>query len=85
MTPDPASGRVTPGEISDLIGWIRRLSDAGRHRADPAELSAFQRAKQDLLARIESDNNSRWLAGTTADLARSHHDEQQSAKGGPAS
>jgi hypothetical protein len=32
---------------------MRRLSDAGVHRADPAELAAFRRAKQDLLARLE--------------------------------
>jgi hypothetical protein len=85
VTPDPASGRVRPGEICDLIGWMRRLSDAGLHRADPAELSAFQHAKQELLARIESDDHSLGLAGTTADLARGHDDEQQSAKDGPAS
>jgi hypothetical protein len=32
---------------------MRRLSDAGAHQADPAELAAFQNAKKDLLARIE--------------------------------
>ena len=39
-------------EVSALIAWMRRLSDAGVHRADPAELAAFQDAKKDLLARI---------------------------------
>jgi hypothetical protein len=33
---------------------MRRLSDAGIGQADPAELAAFQHAKQDLLARIEA-------------------------------
>jgi hypothetical protein len=42
-----------PAEVSALIAWMRRLSDAGAHRADPAELAAFQHAKQDLLARIQ--------------------------------
>jgi len=42
-----------PWEVSALIAWIRRLSDAGVQRADPAELAAFHRAKQDLLARIQ--------------------------------
>jgi hypothetical protein len=32
---------------------MRRLSGAGVHQADPAELAAFQHVKQDLLARIE--------------------------------
>jgi hypothetical protein len=32
---------------------MRRLSDAGVHRADPAELAACQHAKQDLLTRLE--------------------------------
>jgi hypothetical protein len=31
---------------------MRRLSDAGTSRADPAELTAFQEAKKDLIARI---------------------------------
>jgi hypothetical protein len=39
-------------EVSALIAWMRRLSDAGPRR-DPAELAAFQDAKKDLLARIE--------------------------------
>jgi hypothetical protein len=41
-----------PGEVSALIAWMRRLSDGGVHRADPAELAAFQEAKKDLIARI---------------------------------
>jgi hypothetical protein len=32
---------------------MRRLSDAGAHRADPAEAAAFRHAKKDLLTRIE--------------------------------
>jgi hypothetical protein len=36
---------------------MRRLSHAGLHRADPAELAAFHHAKQDLLARIERHNH----------------------------
>jgi hypothetical protein len=35
---------------------MRRLSDAGAHRADPSELAAFQDAKKDLLARIEASH-----------------------------
>jgi hypothetical protein len=51
VTQPPAPPAVS--EISALIAWMRRLSDAGAHRADPAELAAFQHAKQGLLARIE--------------------------------
>ena len=47
MTAAPA-----PAEVSALIAWMRRLSDAGPRR-DPAELAAFREAKKDLLARIE--------------------------------
>jgi hypothetical protein len=56
----PAAHRASPpaaSEVSALIAWMRRLSDAGVHRADPAELAAFQHAKQDLLARIEHGNH----------------------------
>lgn len=49
---DPPASRVTSSEISSLITWMRRLSDAGASRADPAEMAAFQHAKQALLARI---------------------------------
>lgn len=51
MTLPPAPA---PGEVSALIAWMRRLSDAGIHQADPAELAAFHHAKQDLLARIQA-------------------------------
>jgi hypothetical protein len=51
---DLPAGRVTSSEISGLITWMRRLSDAGASRADPAELAAFHHAKQALLARIAS-------------------------------
>lgn len=47
------AGPPAASEISALITWLRRLSDAGTHRADPAELAAFLLAKTDLLARIE--------------------------------
>jgi hypothetical protein len=49
---DPPASQVTSSEISGLITWMRRLSDAGASRADPAELAAFHHAKQALLARI---------------------------------
>ena len=47
------AGRPAVWEISALIAWARRLSDAGLHRADPAELAAFHHAKRDLLTRIQ--------------------------------
>ena len=47
------SAAPAPAEVSALIAWMRRLSDAGAGRADPAELAAFRHAKKDLLARIE--------------------------------
>jgi hypothetical protein len=40
-------------EVSALIAWMRRLSDAGPRR-DPADLAAFQDAKKNLLSRIEA-------------------------------
>ena len=49
----PSTGRPAVSEISALIAWMRRLTGAGLHRAGPAELAAFQHAKQDLLIRIE--------------------------------
>jgi hypothetical protein len=49
----PLSGPVSTQEISRLIAWMRRLSDAGASRADPAELAAFRHAKTELLARID--------------------------------
>jgi hypothetical protein len=48
VTAQPAAS-----EVSALIAWMRRLSDAGASHADPAELAAFQNAKKDLIARIE--------------------------------
>ena len=53
----PPVGRPAVSEISALIAWMRRLSHAGLHRADPAELAAFHHAKQDLLTRIERHNH----------------------------
>jgi hypothetical protein len=49
---DHCGDRVTTAEIRDLIGWMRRLSNAGIGQADPAELAAFHAAKQDLITRI---------------------------------
>ena len=53
----PSADPPAASEISALIAWMRRLSDTGIHRADPAELAAFQHAKRDLLARIERHNH----------------------------
>jgi hypothetical protein len=50
----PPAAPPAPAEVSALIAWMRRLSDAGAHQADPAELAAFQSAKKDLLARIQA-------------------------------
>jgi hypothetical protein len=44
--------RVTSTEIAELTAWMRRLTQAGPGRADPAELAAFHAAKTALLARI---------------------------------
>jgi hypothetical protein len=55
--PAPPAGPPPAGEISALIAWMRRLSDTGAHRADPAELAAFLTAKRNLLARIERHNH----------------------------
>jgi hypothetical protein len=53
----PSAGPPAAGEISALIAWLRRLSDTGPRRADPAELAAFLAAKHDLLTRIERHNH----------------------------
>jgi hypothetical protein len=50
-----APAAPAPAEVSALIAWMRRLSDAGGRR-DPAELAAFQDAKKDLLARIHASH-----------------------------
>jgi len=55
--PVPPAGRPAVSEISALIAWMRRLSDAGPRRADLAELAAFHHAKQDLLTRLERCNH----------------------------
>jgi hypothetical protein len=54
-----SAGPPAASEISALIAWMRRLSDLGAHRADPAEVAAFLLAKRDLLARIELCNHPR--------------------------
>ena len=55
MTEPAARSEGPPAawEISALIAWMRRLSDAGTHQASPAELAAFHHAKRDLLTRIQ--------------------------------
>jgi hypothetical protein len=57
VQPAPCAGPPAASEISALIAWMRRLSDAGTHQASPAELAAFHHAKQDLLARIQRHNH----------------------------
>jgi hypothetical protein len=54
--PAPRAVRPAAAEISALIAWMRRLSDTGVTRVDPAELAAFRHAKQDLLERIQRHN-----------------------------
>ena len=51
------TARPAAAEVSALIAWMRRLSDAGISHAGPAELAAFQNAKKDLIARIERRRN----------------------------
>jgi hypothetical protein len=55
---DQITGPVTVTEIADLTAWMRRLSQAGVSRADPADLAAFHHAKQALLARLGTQNPS---------------------------
>jgi hypothetical protein len=62
-----ACQHARPQEISHLIAWMRRLSDAGIHRADPAELAAFRQAKQALLARIGHHDRTQAPAGQPGD------------------
>jgi hypothetical protein len=56
MTAPDHPGKVCHSEISDLISWLRRLSDTGAGRVDPAELAAFHAAKADLITRIETEH-----------------------------
>jgi len=63
----PAPGGHITREISHLIAWMRRLSDAGIHQADPAELAAFGHAKAELLARISHYDRPRPPAGQPGD------------------
>jgi hypothetical protein len=62
-----APPRPAPAEVSALIAWMRRLSDAGAGRADPAELAAFQHAKKDLLVRIQASHAPTTSQETTVD------------------
>jgi hypothetical protein len=55
---DQITGPVTAAEIAGLTAWMRRLSQAGLSRADPADLAAFHHAKQTLMARLETPNPS---------------------------
>jgi hypothetical protein len=57
-----APAAPAPAEVSALIAWVRRLSDAGPRR-DPAELAAFQDAKRDLLTRIQASRPPRQEEG----------------------
>jgi hypothetical protein len=63
----PPAAPPSPAEVSALIAWMRRLSDAGAHRAGPAEIAAFQDAKKDLLARIEASRAPTTSQETTVD------------------
>jgi hypothetical protein len=63
----PRPEPVSTQEISRLITWMRRLSDAGISRADPAELAAFRHAKAELLARIDHRNRAQAPAGQPGD------------------
>lgn len=63
----PRPEPVSTQEISRLITWMRRLSDAGISRADPAELAAFRHAKAELLARIDHRNRAQAPAGQLGD------------------
>lgn len=54
ITPTPPPGRPSLREISELIAWARRLSNAGIAGVPAAELAAYQAAKHDLLARINT-------------------------------
>lgn len=49
--------KVTAAEVSELIAWARRLSDAGIGNATAQELAAYQAAKNDLITRITTQNN----------------------------
>jgi hypothetical protein len=53
--PEPVS--IT--EISDLLAWCRRLTDAATS-ADPDERAAYLAAKADLLARIADERALTW-------------------------
>jgi hypothetical protein len=54
-TPDHrCTDKPSLGEISELIAWARRLSDAGITDIPAAELAAYQAAKHNLLARINA-------------------------------
>lgn len=51
MTASPASRRVSPGEIADLVARGRRLTETPAAN-DPGERAAYLAAKADVLARI---------------------------------
>jgi hypothetical protein len=48
----------SPREVAELLAWARRLTQAGPG-ADPAEHTAYQAAKTDLLARITDPSPTR--------------------------
>ena len=56
-TPDHrCTDRPSLSEISELIAWARRLSDAGIAGVPAAELAAYRAAKHDLLTRLTTDD-----------------------------
>jgi hypothetical protein len=63
----PLPEPVGTQEISRLITWMRRLSDAGISRADPAELAAFRHPRQELPARIDHRNRAQAPASQPGD------------------
>lgn len=48
--------QVTARDISELLAWARRLSDAGPGNVTATEMAAYQTAKHDLIARITCQN-----------------------------
>jgi hypothetical protein len=50
-TASPASRRVSPGEIADLVAWARRLTETSA-ATDPGERAAYLAAKADVMTRI---------------------------------
>ena len=66
MSPPPAR----PSQISGLIAWAARLSQAGAGRASPAEIAAYLAAKADLLEAIATERAAGGWASHDIDTAR---------------